>query len=326
MIRIHFAYRHVDRPWGGANNFIRALHDYLRDSGNFEFTAALTAPCDMLFMNELGTGPGGGSHRWPLRRIKALLRERGPLGRPALVVRAVNLSRHAFPAGPRNLTIGRWHDSRTIGLLNLADTVIFQSQYQHQFFVAAGYVGSRYHVIHNGADRRFWREPVPPLPLNRVLRLVSVTTSPRQTKRHDLIARLSREADVQVRHVGAWPEGLDRGRVELLGTLTSERIADLYADSHYLLHPAVKDPCPNSVFEGICAGIPVIFNSGPGSSREIVGECGLALDEEDLAGTAVRARHSLQSLRAMVLQQRARYRIEHAAAAYSAVFQQLRSQ
>lgn len=25
-IRNHFTYRHTDKPWGGANNFIRALN------------------------------------------------------------------------------------------------------------------------------------------------------------------------------------------------------------------------------------------------------------------------------------------------------------
>jgi glycosyltransferase involved in cell wall biosynthesis len=227
--------------------------------------------------------------------------------------------------GPRNFVIGRWHDSRTIRLLNLADAVIFQSEYQRQFFVEAGYRNPEFSVIHNGADARFWRENVEPLPLGDELRLVSVTTSPRETKRHDIVAAMSKVPGVIVEHAGAWPEGLAAGNVRRLGTLTPEQIAAVYLRSHYLLHPAIKDPCPNSVFESVCAGLPVIYNAGPGSGTEIAGPCGIALDEHDPAGTIRRAREALPALRAAVLVNRPRYTIDRAAAAYRAVFERLGS-
>lgn len=123
--------------------------------------------------------------------------------------------------------------------------------------------------------------------------------------------------------MGAWPEGLDSGRVRRLGMLPREEILRALSGCHYFLHPAIKDPCPNSIFEAICTGMPVIYNPGPGSSREIVGECGIALNEKDLAGTAVVAREKLPALRVMVAQRRKDATISHAAAKYRNVLERL---
>lgn len=319
-VRIYFGYRPVDKPWGGANNFIRALRADLQGSGRFELTSSIDADCDLLFMNELGRGPGEGSRRWTLREVERAAR--GPKPRK-LVVRAVNLNRHAFPAGPRNWIFGRWRDRQVIQLLNMADAVIFQSRYQQEFFTDAGYRGSQHTVIHNGAGAAFWVEHPQLRPLDDTLHLVSSTASPRSSKRHEIIARIALIPGVEVMHMGAWPADVSPGPVRRLDMLAPERMLEAFALAHYMLHPAIRDPCPNSIFEAICAGLPVIYNPAPGSSREIVGDCGLALDESDLAATVERARASLQAVRENVLRNRARYRIEHAAARYRSVFEHL---
>jgi glycosyltransferase involved in cell wall biosynthesis len=325
VIRIHFGYKHVERPWGGANNFVRALHAHLAASGEFTITDAIEDECDILFMNELGMGPARGSKRWPLGKIKRFVHGswwRRPSAR-RLVVRAVNLHVHAFRMGLRNRVLGRLRDAAVVRLLNAADMVIFQSRYQREFFRAAGYAGRRDSVIHNGADRRFWVErPLHPA-LGEVLRLVSSTASPRETKRHDLIARLSTIPGVEISHLGAWPSNLDPKNVQMLGLLPHDGMLEAFSNAHFLLHPAIKDPCPNAVFEAICAGLPVIYNPGPGSSREIVGENGLALDETNLTASMDLARSLLASLRANVLRHRGQYRVDHAGARYQDVFKQL---
>lgn len=318
-IRIHFGYRHVDKPWGGANNFIRALRGCLVQSGRFAITESIEDDCDILFMNQLGKGPAVPGKPWPLAYIEKLL----STSARKLVVRAVNLNSHAFRMGIRNFLFGRRADRDTVALLNRADLAIFQSEYQRGFFQAAGYKGARSVVIHNGADVRFWVEqPVCPPP-EPALRLVSSTASPRHSKCHYIIARLSALPGVEVKHLGAWPEDLNPQKVQLLGMQTPEAMVGIFAQAHYLVHPALKDPCPNSVFEAICAGLPVIYNPGPGSSSEIIGACGFAFEERNLEATVERARHALPEMRQSVLRHRASYRIEHAAERYRQQFEQI---
>jgi glycosyltransferase involved in cell wall biosynthesis len=321
--KIHFAYRHVDKPWGGANNFIRALHAYLQRQGRFTFTAAIDEDCDVLFMNQLGRGPGDPGRPWKISEIEPLLRQNAAGRRRKLVVRAVNLNRHAFRAGPRNFLFGFWQDRATVKLLNLADVAIFQSEYQRSFFVDGGYRGRNSVVIHNGADQRFSIDPQRPA-LGETLRFVSSSASPRESKRHYVLARLSRVAGVEVVHLGAWPTGLDVGNVRCLGMQPPEQMLSALTQAHYFVHPAVKDPCPNSIFEAICAGLPVIYNPAPGSSAEIVGECGFPLDEDRLEDTVARARANFAELSAAVVRLRHRYGIEHAAARYMQVFDSVR--
>lgn len=317
MIRIHFTYQHTDKPWGGANNFICSLRNELIRGDNFRFADFPDGNCDVIFMNQLGTGPSGGGKILTMKEVKRF-RAQGC----RLVVRAVNLNLHAFPLGPRNLTLGWWRDSQTIALLNFADVVIFQSEYQRKFFVQAGYCGSKYVVIHNGAPPEFWvQQPATPT-LSGPLRLISSTSSSRETKRHDLIARLSQCDDVEISHLGAWPEGLDACRVQLLGMQPRERMIEAMASCHYFLHTAIKDPCPNAVFEAVCAGLPVIYNPGLGSSAEIVGSCGISLNEMNLADTLVHARRFQRQLCSIVLEGRVRFTINHAANCYRRVFEQ----
>ena len=320
MIKIHFTYKHVDKPWGGANNFIRALTHHLIDSGKYRFTDSMEEHSDILFMNELGTGPGGMGSRIPLATVKRLKKQ----GRK-LVVRAVNLQWHAFKLGPRNLLLGWWKDKQTIALLNMADKVIFQSNYQRSFFIKAGFAGKSSVVIHNGAPDHFlsqaWR--VTPLVEGQAIRVISSTASPRPTKRHDLVAALSRCEGVEVLHCGAWPKDLDSANVKLLGTLTHKQIIEEMKQCHFFLHPAVKDPCPNSIFEAICGGLPVIYNPGPGSSAEIVGKCGIAVDEKNPSLTVAKAKAQYQNLKETVRDNRQYYSIGTASSRYIQVFENI---
>jgi len=328
MIRVHFTYRHVDKPWGGANNFIRALHADLLEGGKFSIASSVNDDYDVLFMNQLAAGPGGDGDLISLQRVRELTgrtrwSSRRKAGGRKLVVRAVNLNRHAFPAGPRNLTLGWWRDRNTIALLNMADVAIFQSAYQREFFVEAGYRGNGDVIIHNGAAASFWIDNPAHPPLQDRLRLLSSTASPRASKRHDLIARLSLIDGVEVSHLGAWPDNVNSRSVRLLGMQARDQMVAAMSNSHYFLHPAVKDPCPNTVFEAVCAGLPVVYNPGPGSSSEIVGPCGVALDESDLEQTVALARRSLDSLRATVMGQRHQYAVSNAASRYRVVFEQV---
>ncbi len=317
MLRIHFTYRHVDKPWGGANNFIRALRAYLATTGRFQLVDSPGESWDVLFMNQLAAGPADESRPLSLSEVRGLL-QRYPGRR--LVVRAVNLNRHAFGLGPRNLLTGWWRDRQTVALLNLAHVVIFQSEYQKSFFARAGWTGANGVVIHNGAAPVF-AEVMPAAEPSTELRLVSSSASARATKRHDLLAALSRQSPVRMVHFGAWPQGVPQGNVRLAGTGDHRTLASHYANQDYFVHPAERDPCPNSVFEALSAGLPVIYNPAPGSSAEIVGDCGIALREGDLASTLAEARARREELRTRVLSRRKQWSIGTAAGRYAEVFE-----
>jgi glycosyltransferase involved in cell wall biosynthesis len=241
-----------------------------------------------------------------------------------IVVRAVNLFSHAFRKGPRYYAFGQRHDREILELLDFADLVIFQSEYQRRVFTDAGYSGAANVVIHNGADPVF-ASTTSRVPLTGELRFASSSVAPRVMKQLHLVAELSRVRGVQVAHFGPWPAGLDPGRVQLMGTLQREALVVAMRECHYFFHPSIRDQCPNVVFEAVSLGLPVIYHPGPGSSREIVRECGFAMDEHDLSGTAKRARESLHALRDVVHEQRQYYQIGRAGLQYTQAFERVLS-
>ena len=111
-------------------------------------------------------------------------------------------------------------------------------------------------------------------------------------------------------------------RVKRLGMQSREQMVEALSACHYFLHTGIKDACPNVLFEAMTVGLPVIYNPGVGSSREIVQDCGLPLDEADLKTTVLEARQQLPALRATVLGARGRFTIAHAADVYRRVFEE----
>jgi glycosyltransferase involved in cell wall biosynthesis len=313
MINVYLTYQFTNKPWGGANNFIRLLFYELNKSGDFLFANSFEESCDIVLMNQLSAGPGRNSKKIPLNQIEAL-RKHGA----KIIVRAINLNKHAH--GIRSFITGWFEDRRIIKLLNLADFVIFQSQYQKEIFIQAGYKENDNNaVIHNGASEVILQKEKKVLKESEPLRLISSSASPRRTKRHDLIAKLSLEKNIEIKHLGRWPKNVKTENVKLLGMQSNEKIRKELKNAHYFLHPAIKDPCPNVIFEAICNGIPVIYNPGAGSSEEIVGDCGIPLDEFNLGKTIEGARDNFAKLRRKVMENQWKYTIQYSAKNYAEV-------
>lgn len=300
MPSIHFAYKHIDGASGGANNFIRSLVRTLESGTEWRVEQDLRAEYDILFLNQLGRGPGNATRTgdtsigkyYSIAELQQVIAAKHR--RPAVVVRAVNLRSHAFeftwrdminPMTLRKLWYSRTVDRNTLSALAMADHVIFQSAYQLEFFRAAGYHGSSHTVVHNGANMEFRSDIRRPAPNVPVIKLVAAVNTGRATKRHDLIAAVAAVPGVEVHCFGNWPAGVPSGKAILRGKVSRETLIEEYRTAHFFLHPAVKDPCPNAIMEALFNRLPVLYNPGPGSSRELVGSCGSPLDEKNLEGS-----------------------------------------
>jgi glycosyltransferase involved in cell wall biosynthesis len=321
-IRICFSYQHAKVPVDGTNSFARVLRDYVSRSPQFTIVDDLRDDYDLLFLNQLNRSP---SARYSMSEIRAAL-DGGR--KKKVVVRAINLqSKGPAENPPRNLRhspLDRW----TLELVNSADHVIFQSAFQKEFFQGLGYKGRDDSVIHNGAAPIFLnvRGGAKRLRASDALILVSSSMSTTELKRHDIIAALSLLPKVRVIHVGQWPPGLDQKRVFVAGVLSHAEMARLFERSHYFLHPAICDVCPNSLIEGLCAGLPVIYNPRPGSGSELGSDFGIALNEGNLSGTIARARQQYERLVTALSIRRQYYSIGRAAPCYMNVFKALAAQ
>ncbi len=322
--KIFFAYKHTNDPWGGANNFIRALYDELVKNPDFIVHHDINLDSDIIFFSHLSCGPGNvlsGSHkRYKFSEIKKLKSRNNS----KLVVRAVNLNINSNC--PKNIKTllsylkdGLLADIQTVRLVNLADFVIFQSEFQKSFFKKWGYKGKNNVVIHNGAPSIFKNDNFSIGEIHNPLKLIS-NSNHKEFKRHDIIARMSLLDGVDINHVGNWSNKIANHKVNIKGTLSHDEIVEIYKNSDYLLHPAIADPCPNSIIEALSFGLPIIYNNKKGSSHELVRGNGIAINENNLKETIEIAKERFISLKNKLANDRDYYSIKRATSMYIDVF------
>ena len=317
-IRIYFNHK----PWGRANSFIKSLHSALQKMEQVEFAKDIEDDYDVLFLDEFKVG----GHANPLaenfpKRLRQYMRIRAEAAsKKKIVVRAVNLRQHSHRLG----FLYWFRDAAKIKLVNLADMVIFQSHYQKDFFVKYGYEGRNDVVIHNGADTSIFGDSEDIVwDGKEKLKIVSSSISIHPIKRHDIVAKVSECKDVEVSYMGYWPSSVDKKNVKLLGVLERKEVADILKHSHIFLHPAIKDSCPNVVFEAICCGLPVIYNDSIGSSAEIVKENGLPINEKSVEETIQQVKDSYYKLKENIKHTRNYYSINRVANQYTNVFSEV---
>jgi glycosyltransferase involved in cell wall biosynthesis len=68
-------------------------------------------------------------------------------------------------------------------------------------------------------------------------------------------------------------------RVELVGRYAQRDAPALFRRAHVLLHPKVRDPCPNVVLEALACGVPVV-HSASGGVPELVSDAGIGVPSE----------------------------------------------
>ena len=320
-MKIFCTYKTVSKPLGGANSFISALYSSLNNL-NCQLVYKFDKDVDLIFINQLSRGHGRGTLSLFFLIyivIKAYFHN------IKIFTRVVNLNRHAFKKGPRYFLFGYFSDLKTYFLIYISHKVIFQSNYQKSFFVnnAPFFITKelpKYHVIHNGSEKVFYSDFCRKLRKNDKLILVSNTFSSRITKMHNLIAEFSLVPNVEVYHIGNWPREVDPQNVKLVGILSKGDIISFYQKAHFLLHTAVKDPCPNVIFEAILNGLPVIFNPDIGSSSEIVMNNGIALNSSNILDTVEHAFTSYNMLIENIGRTKEYYLIDRAFSNYNYLF------
>jgi len=184
-----------------------------------------------------------------------------------------------------------------------ADLTIFQSAYSRVSTTQKYRLISRDGpVIHNPVDVvRF--SPDGPVeqatfvnPAAPTIACVSFSSNPR--KGTGRIAELAAAVpDANFVLCGNFPDMPDRANVVRLGYVPRERLPLVLRGCDLYVHLAENDPCPNVVLEALASGLPVIFRNS-GGTPELVGDCGLALDDIGFAPAVARLRADLPAARA----------------------------
>ena len=102
----------------------------------------------IFFLNQLGTGPKNKSKVLTKNDLKFFIQSNNKL-----IVRAISLHGNYKKKCRIPFLTEEWNRDRlAIFLVNNADHVIFQSNYQLNFYRKFGYKGNSYSVINNGSN------------------------------------------------------------------------------------------------------------------------------------------------------------------------------
>lgn len=332
-LQIVSTYHPTDMPWGGGNNFWRALLSQLSEQGDIVFRPLKDEPkenpphADIVFFNQVNSGPAENSRMYTIQdfqKIKQLY------PRAKIVVRAINLRKHSRYKAKLPYFLDfpdRTKDNIVKYRVNTADFVIYQSEYQKNFFEEFCGPTKDSDIIYNGAPLLFAEKgkqaPRRKLTSAQPVRFLATSFSGNPSKRLGLIARLSELPGVEVVHAGLWHENVDKRKVKTLGTISHEEITNYMRDADYYLKLSENDICPNALIEALAYGLPVIYDVDGGGAAEIGRPFGIAFDPANMNDMLDVARQRHQELAVKIAQNREQFLITYAANAYKNVFKKI---
>lgn len=316
-------FKTTDQPWGGGNQFLRALTGALQASGH-EVRNEPWPGCDVVLINSHNAGPGmvlspgqvarlrktGKAETWS-RMTPAVLWTRGKRKGPALV--------HRLDGVPFLIRGVRSPADSIIPRLNrLTDFTIFQSAYSRDSFKSVGVNPQHQTIILNGVNPETFRPSSGTTENKEVIRLMASSWSSNPRKGFARIARLSEVPDVEVQFAGNWPPNIPSAKVHMLGALPSPALADALRSSDAMIHAAENEPCSNAILEALACGLPVLYLDS-GGNRELAGDFGLPLSDNP-ASDVESLRKVLPELQNQVIKSREIFLVNKAANSYMEVF------
>lgn len=326
-MKICIWFKPTEGPWGGANQFLRALASELRRLGH-EVSDEPRRGDEVVLLNAFMKGAG---IRLRPREVEYVRRvgTRHPWSRffPANISRALARTDAAFVHrldGVAHLIRGVRSDADDVHVAvnALCDYTIFQSRYCVTSFRESGGVDPRHStIVYNGVDGSVFAPPANASTTTpRTIRFGASSWSPNPRKGFAHIAALSLVEGVEVQFAGRWPESVDAKNVKLVGAKDSRDLAEWLRTLDAMVHAAENEPCSNAILEGLASGLPMLYLDS-GGNRELAGDYGIALSG-DYARDAGALRDRYSALRERVLADRAKFLIGSVAGAYVRAFEE----
>jgi glycosyltransferase involved in cell wall biosynthesis len=263
-MKIHILYNFTDGPWGGGNQFLKALRFELIRQGVY---AEDPKEADVLLVN---------SHH---RLFEACLYK--IFYRKRIIFRI---------DGPVSLIRGngRWVDLQISLFARLfADGVVFQSEWSRQQNKKLFHFKNKHEtVIHNAPNNDIFnhtgKKPFNP---SDKIRLIATSWSPNPRKGFDVYQYLDERLDFskyEMTFVGNAP--IRFKNIKMIEPVSSERLAPILKEHDIYITASKTDPCSNSLIEALSCGLPAVALNDGGHPELVQGGGELFQGQEDVLG------------------------------------------
>lgn len=264
-MKIHIAYNLKSGPWGGGNQFLKALQKTLIASGDY---SELVSKSDALIFNSY-------NDLWPILKSyflypkKKIIYRLGPI----------------FSTYRKGL---RWKliDTITVVFANLfSDLTIFQSNWSYEKAKEFGFSrNKKYTIILNAVDASvFYKKEYKEKKAGEKIKLIYSSWSSNMKKGFAYLKFLDENLDFtkyEMTFVGNSPFVFKN--IKIIKPLESVKLAEKLRESDIFISPVEDDACSNALLEGLASGLPAVSLKS-GGNPELVGLGGeLFLNEREL--------------------------------------------
>jgi glycosyltransferase involved in cell wall biosynthesis len=321
-------FKTTDGPWGGGNQFLRALAKDLSRKGH-HISFYPERENEILLINSHNAGAGKLLSPAELAQVRQTLainnwskifpkefwllwKRKGP----AVV--------HRLDGAPQIIRGSKSAADHLIPQLNsLSDFTVFQSVYCVESFNSLGIQPKKKAVIYNGVDPDIFFPDTNKKPARHELCLAASSWSSNPRKGFKTLAEVSKLSDVKINFLGRWPDSVPSENVVLLGPKPSEGVAAVLREADGMIHAAENEPCSNAVLEALACGLPILYLDS-GGTRELAGDYGVPLSK-DFLQDVIKFRESIQIFRQRLLDHRDDFLISRASDKYASAFEEAKS-
>lgn len=211
-------------------------------------------------------------------------------------------------------------DKIQMSCMNIADIVIFQSNFSLNIAKKLGYDKKNFKVIHNGVNQRlFFPDKNFSWNSSSKLKVISSSWSDNLHKGFNDIADFSEIEGVEMTFVGNWNKDVDAKNVKLLPPMRQSKLSENYRKNHVLLFPSINESCPNTVLEALSSGLPVFYKNS-GGTPEICKDFGIPL-EGDVKDNLEDMKLNYKDLRQKVLNSNSLFSVNRAGSLYKKILE-----
>lgn len=324
-MKISIWYEVTNRPWGGANSFLKALTGHLIKGGHYVYSNP-NPDADVILINSWMSGQG----KYLSERMVSEVKKYGD----------ISFIRKIFPFAGCLHTRGKNEgtpiihrldgivslygridnaDGLQIKINRLTDFTVFQSEYCRKSFSEFNVKPHNSSVIHNGVDNSLYFPTKEPKNLGSALKALAVSWSSNPKKGFATLVDFADMPNVDLTFIGNWCDSVPRGNVKLVGIKTASEIAEIMRQSDILIHAAENDPCPNVVLEALASGLPILYKDS-GGVDELAKDYGVPIIG-DINSSVEEIKDKYLKLRGKILEDLHLFSIEHAADKYLKVFE-----
>ncbi len=246
-------------PWGGGNQFLRALWSEFESRGLRLENNLISSSTKACLFN---------SHTFDLDRLRRLRR------RGCRMVHRMD--------GPLSVYRGRDNGTdRRIWEMNreLADATVFQSNYSLHKQQELGYEFRSPAVVTNAPDPEIFKPGLERKPLaGRKVRLISTSWSSNVNKGFDIYGWLDSHLDFdrfEYTFLGNSP--VDFEQIRMVPPQPSAEVAEVLRQHDIYITASRHESCSNSLIEALACGLPVLYLDS-GGNPEIADTAGFAFD------------------------------------------------